>query len=202
MKSVRATTGRWSPDFDTEGNYAAYMEFEDGTPALVSNNAYGFFDTAELTWGFGEAGNIPLENLYETRHREERTLDPEEKYGAPEYSGRGREALPGRPDGVAAQQRPHPPFYGLTIVSCELGDVRQSPQGLYIYTKDGRAEIPCEVDGSLNELAELRDAVAQDRSPFPDAHWGMATLEVLLAMRQSAAERREIPLQHQALYRP
>ena len=46
VKSVRGNTGRWSADFDTEGNYSAFLEFEDGTPAQVSNNGYGYFDIA------------------------------------------------------------------------------------------------------------------------------------------------------------
>ncbi|MPZ13238.1 MAG: gfo/Idh/MocA family oxidoreductase [Chloroflexi bacterium] len=195
VNSVRATTGRWSQDFDTEGNYAVFLEFEDGTPALVSNNAYGYFDTGELTWGIGEGGpQVPVELLYEGKYRQMRPLDPKEKYALPRYAG---PADQGTQAGLG-EGRHHQPFYGLTIVSCERGDVRQSENGLYIYTDDGRSEIPCEpVAGPRNEVAELFAAVTENRPSVVDAHWGMATLEVILAIRQSSAERRDVTLEHQ-----
>lgn len=194
VKTVRATTGRWSRDFDTEGNYAAFLEFADGTVALVSNNAYGYFDTAELTWGIGEAGpQVPVDRLYEARQRQARPLGPAEKYSLPRYTAPADQGPM-----AGGEQRPHQPFYGLTIASCESGDVRQSENGLFVYTGDGRAEIPCEpVAGPRNELAELYAAVTENRPSVVDAHWGMATLEVVLAIRQSASERREVTLAHQ-----
>ncbi|MBA2690231.1 MAG: hypothetical protein H0U63_05470 [Burkholderiales bacterium] len=89
-------------------------------------------------------------------------------------------------------------FFGLTIVGCERGAIRQSPQGIFLYTEAGREEIPCPVDaGRAAELRELYDAVAQNRPAFPDGRWGKATLEVCLALLQSSHERREIPLAHQ-----
>jgi phthalate 4,5-cis-dihydrodiol dehydrogenase len=199
VKSIRARTGRWSPDFDTEGNYSAYLEFEDGTPAMLSNNGYGYFDTAELTWGYGEAGNYPLEELYTPRARAARPLDPGEKYGSREYQGIGW-APPALQADRPQPQRNHQPFYGLTVVSCQRGDMRQSPEGLFLYTKGGKTEIPCDVDGPANELVELRDAVVQERPAFPDERWGMASLEVLLAIRQSSDAGRELVLKHQIPY--
>ena len=35
------------------GNFSAFLEFDDGTPATVSYNGYGYFDTSELTWSRG-----------------------------------------------------------------------------------------------------------------------------------------------------
>jgi len=51
------------------------------------------------------------------------------------------------------------------------------------------------------ELAELYEAVTENRPSFPDARWGMATLEVVLGIMQSSAEHREIQLEHQVPYR-
>jgi hypothetical protein len=45
---------------------------------------------------------------------------------------------------------------------------------------------------------ELYEAVTQDRPVYHDGRWGMATLEVCLAIMQSARERREILLSHQS----
>jgi phthalate 4,5-cis-dihydrodiol dehydrogenase len=44
---------------------------------------------------------------------------------------------------------------------------------------------------------EIYEAVVNNRPLFHDGRWGMATLEVCLAMMQSAKERKEIMLTHQ-----
>ena len=62
VRSVRAQAGRHEPHFpDCEGNYTAFLEFEDGTPATLVFDGYGYFDSVELTWGVGEAGK-PAKN--------------------------------------------------------------------------------------------------------------------------------------------
>src|SRR5256885_9322393 len=53
VRSVRAMVGRWMPERPCPGNFSAYLEFEDGTPATIVYNGYGYFDTSELTWGIG-----------------------------------------------------------------------------------------------------------------------------------------------------
>src|SRR5580700_6527265 len=53
LRSVRASVGRWMKERACPGNFSAYLEFEDGTPATIVYNGYGYFDTSELTWGFG-----------------------------------------------------------------------------------------------------------------------------------------------------
>ena len=91
--------------------------------------------------------------------------------------------------------RRHQPFFGLTIASCERGDIRQSPDGLYIYDESGRREITFDNRGhGRGELTELRDAIREERPTFPDARWGMASLEVVLGILQSSNERREVTM--------
>jgi hypothetical protein len=36
------------------------------------------------------------------------------------------------------------PFFGLTVVSCERGVLRQHPDGIYVYGAQGRREVPVE----------------------------------------------------------
>ena len=48
----------------------------------------------------------------------------------------------------------------------------------------------------VNEAAELRRAL-RGEPYFRDGRWGMATLEVCLAMMESGKQRKEIMLQHQ-----
>ncbi len=77
--------------------------------------------------------------------------------------------------------------------------IRQSSEGLYIYDEGGRREVPCgEAGGRAGELLELHAAIAEDRPTLLDARWGMATVEVCLAILHSSAERREIAMQHQS----
>ena len=56
-KNVRGVAGRWDPNFATDGNYSALLEFENGVVASVSLNGYGYFDITELTWNIGEGGS-------------------------------------------------------------------------------------------------------------------------------------------------
>jgi len=190
VRSVRGIAGRWHPAFpNAEGDYAAFLEFEDGTAATMAFNGYGYFDITELTWGIGEGGQ-QQDPLRPKRPRATGAVDADAKYtyadARAESEARQR-----------AGSRRFQPFFGLTIVSCERGDLRQSPDGLYMYTDDGREEITFERGHGRGELSELYEAVRKDRTPFPDARWGMASLEVVLAILQSSRERREIMLNRQ-----
>ena len=93
----------------------------------------------------------------------------------------------------------HQPFFGLTVVTCEKGEIRQSKDGLYVYDDHGRREVPVErgARGREAEVREFHDAILHDRRPFHDGRWGEATLEVCLGVLQSARERREVYMSHQ-----
>jgi predicted dehydrogenase len=186
VRSVRATAGKWHPRFDTEGNFTAMLEFEDGTPATLVFNGYGFFDTSELTWGIGEGG-------YQVSRQENYAADPQTPVEASV-----RYAMPLRAQTRRRIGERKQPIYGLTVVSCEKGDMRQSPDGVYLYTGDGCREIPCPAFLDRGEaLLRLVEAVSEHRPVFNDGRWGKATLEVLLAILQSSREGREITLTHQ-----
>jgi phthalate 4,5-cis-dihydrodiol dehydrogenase len=91
------------------------------------------------------------------------------------------------------------PFFGFTLVSCEKGDIRQTRDGLCIYgeTEQRLVPIPTWSRGREAEVEELYDAVARNRPVCHDGRWGAATLEVCLAMLESAEKRKEIFLSHQ-----
>lgn len=198
VRSVRAMTGIWDSSRPHEGAYVCYLEFADGVPATLVYSGYGFFDTAELFWWVGEGGQPrdPETNLKARRNvkgigdaEEEERLKEEMRYG-----GRREGELSHLWEGERRQ-----PFFGLTLVTCEKGEVRQSPTGLLIYGEDGKKEVslPRERGGREAEIAELYQAVVNDRPVFHDGRWGEATLEVCLAILESARERREIFLSHQ-----
>ena len=183
---VRAITGKWNRHFDTEGNFTALLEFEDGTPATLVFNGYGFFNMTEMTWGIGEGGTIATKRASNEKIPTG-PVDPSLRYAMPRLSEtRNRE-------GQVFQ-----PIFGLTLVSCEQGDLRQSPEGLFLYTHKGGQEIPCTpyLDRET-ELLNLLNAVNNGMRVSTDGRWGKATLEVLLAILRSSKEGREITLSHQ-----
>ncbi len=67
-------------------------------------------------------------------------------------------------------------YFGLTVVSCQHGAIRQSPDGLVVYgQKNGLQEIPVARTmrgGRAAELAELHRAITEDRPVQHDGRWG------------------------------
>lgn len=189
VRSVRGTAGKWQPYYDVEGDYHAFIDFEDGPTAAISFNGYANFDIRELTWGIGEGGRIaPEETILGPKPRATGPIPAEEFYNLPQYS---IEAL--NAGGVRKQD-----FFGLLVVSCERGDIRQSPDGLYVYTEKGREEVlMTERELRAGEIQALVDAVRESRPSFPDVRWGRATLEACIAMIESGREHKEIFMKHQ-----
>ena len=198
VRSVRAMTGVWDKAREWEGSYTCYLEFEDGTPATLVYSGYGFFDTAELFSWVGEGGQhrAPETNLdVRKKLREVRTPEEEEQLKEGMRFGGKREGEYSHVWSGARKQ----PFFGFTMVSCEKGDIRQTPDGLFIYgeTEQREVSLPAGARGREAEVEELYNAVVHKRRVFHDGRWGAATLEVCLAMLESAEKRKEIFLSHQ-----
>jgi phthalate 4,5-cis-dihydrodiol dehydrogenase len=198
VRSVRAMTGIWDKTRGYEGSYTCYLEFQDGTAATLVYSGYGFFDTAELFDWVGEGGQHrdPKTNLdVRKRLREVHTVEEEEQLKEAMRFGGRRE---GEFSHVWSGERKQP-FFGLTVVSCEKGDLRQTPSGLRLYGENEQREIslPTGSRGREAEVEELYNAVVHNRPVSHDGCWGAATLEVCLAMLESAETRKEIFLSHQ-----
>ncbi len=198
LRSVRAMTGQWMAPRDTApGFYTAYLEFEDGTPATIIHEAYGYFMGSELfAPGEGVSGT-------ESRVRTRQEIVTGQRDEAAAKEERALEAQrSGSMEGAAGAGRPRSPYLsdlGIFVVSCEHGDMRQSPQGIYVYGDEGTREIAVEETktGFSPELMELYQALTSGKPILHGGRWGMATLEVSLAIMESARERREIFLQRQ-----
>jgi phthalate 4,5-cis-dihydrodiol dehydrogenase len=200
VRSVRGTTGQWFSGRPIPGYYSAFMEFEDGTSATLMHNGYGYFVGAELVpWGnqnhhFTVAERIQVrKQLLEGGADQDRAKDNLRIGGADE-----RVTAAGR----AVKQPWVPNDLGMLIVSCERGDLRQSPFGIFIHNDKGTEDVPLvgnsnPVSGRSAELEELVGAVLHGKTVRHSGEWGMATLEACLAIMQSAKERREIFLSHQ-----
>lgn len=210
VRSVRAMTGKWVPSRPFESGYVCYLEFEDGVPASMVYGGCGFFDIAEILWWVGESGQArdPDANLcarasfkkmdYTQREKVLEEMKEKVRYGAAGL-GTGPSHANWSGQQGAAQPEKHQPFFGLTVVTCEKGEIRQSPDGIFIYGNEGKREIPLPpaIGQRRAEFVELYEAIVNDRALVHDGRWGQATLEVCLAVLQSAAERREIYLSHQ-----
>lgn len=193
--TVHAITGRaWSPTYEIEGHYSALFNFENGCAGFCGFNGYGHLDVTELTWRIGEGGREHSdEQLWGPRSDARGPVAPETKYGLPEYSLEAlREARGTKP--------PHQDFFGLTIVSGDEGDLRQSVDGVYLYTEDGRREVPVPREGSSAGVGELHEHVAslrEGRGSFPDVRWGRATLECVLGILDSGRTGTSVALSQQ-----
>jgi hypothetical protein len=90
---------------------------------------------------------------------------------------------------------------GVFIVTCSEADLRLSPEGVVAYTTHGMRVIAPDpwrgIPGRGAVLDELYFAVTDGRPVIHDGRWAKATMEVCLAMLQSAREQREMPLTHQ-----
>jgi phthalate 4,5-cis-dihydrodiol dehydrogenase len=187
VRSVRAMTGIWDPSRKVEGAWCAYLEFEDGVPATLVYNGYGHLDTAEFFWWVGEGGTprdpeLNLKTRKALAESGDEVLLKESMRYAGSNEGRGAHRDPGER---------HQPFFGLTLVSCQRGDLRQSPDGLYLYGDEGKQEISLAGEPSEQEavIEELYQAVARERRPWHDGRWGEATVEVCAAILASARDR-------------
>ena len=198
VRSVRAMTGQWRPERPSgTGHYSALLEFEDGTPATLTYNGYGFFDGVELTtWGTdkGREGRVKFRKALLNKEVDEEAGKESTRFGT-----RGeRTIVVGGKEG-----RPWlPGNLGLFILSFDEGDVRMSAKGLFIYGVEGVREIEVKQPGgegmSLDtEVMELYNAVKHEQPLFHDGRWGMETAEVEWAINESARQRSEILLKHQ-----
>jgi phthalate 4,5-cis-dihydrodiol dehydrogenase len=205
VRSVRAST---FIDGVTgiEGGYVAYLEFENGVPATVVYDGRALFDTAELFWWRGEGGQVRDPGLAEKRRRNFLELaklpseEREQRLAAEKEDGRygaiGPKAGPKYSGKIEDLKQP---FFGLLVVSCEKATIRQSPDGLYLYTEEGRSEIALkrELRGRLAELNELHQSITENREPEHSGAWGTATLEVCFGILESAKRHQDVSMQRQ-----
>ena len=86
--------------------------------------------------------------------------------------------------------------FGLVVVSCERGDLRPMPDGVHVYDDEAsRFEaLPVPAIARKEVIDELLQAIASSRPALHDGTWGRATLQVCIAMLQSARENREVVL--------
>ena len=196
VRSLRGTAETWDPARRVPGAHAAYLDFEDGTLATAVYSGYDHFDTRELV-SLGVSPN-PENHAAERRElREAPSAEWEAEAARDERYGGGRPGGSGTGSGFPSMGWI---MGGPMIVSFDRGDVRLSEDGLTVYGDEHLYEIPLGVkgeDGRDGRINTYYEAIAHDRPLPADGSWGMATLEVLLAIEESGRERKEVFLHHQ-----
>jgi len=211
VRSVRALTGAWDPARPTEGAYAALLTFGGGAFASLTYSGYARFDGDEFCGGIGELGVPKDPSAYGAARRalrqvtttaEETDLKNARNYGGTDYSNRAASISQARMNPAAVA--PWHQHFGWMLVSCEHADLRPLPTGVMIYgdTEVRLEPLPKPDVPRAEVIDELYGAVVRGQSPLHDGRWAMATLEVCLALLQSARERRDVELVHQVGVRP
>ena len=204
VKSVRAVTTAFDPARPIDASYSAFLDFENGAAATMVYTAYAHLDSAELTFGIDLQGRQVEPGIFARSHAAIAAFARrDDEYAFKDSTRYGGQRS--RPNLTNPPSNPHHAFFGLTIASCERGDVRQSPDGLYVYDENGRREIVVPDAPRRYTTAELDlmyDAVINDRPPAThDGAWGKATVEVCLAIHESSRTGQPVAMRHQTAYR-
>lgn len=196
VSSVRAVTGRFDPARPTEGAYQAFLTFSSGASATLTYSGYGRYDTDEHLGWIGELGQRRDPDGYGAARRGLAQISTPEGEVALK-NARTYGVAKGVVSATAAAAGHN--HFGHIVVSCERVDLRPMADGVMIYADDRRWLEPLAVpDVPRAEVVdELYAAVKQNIGPLHSGEWGMATLEVCLAILESAASGREIVLEHQ-----
>jgi phthalate 4,5-cis-dihydrodiol dehydrogenase len=187
VRSVRAFTGIWDPARPTEGAYSCLLGFDSGVSASLVYSGYAHFDSDEFMGWIGEMGQKKDPGAHGSSRKALRDAPDEmlaktaRNYGGPDFN-------PAQP--VAHQH------FGVFIVSCEKADLRPLPNGVVIYADDERRLDPLQppILPRVEVIDELYAAVVEGSAPLHDGEWGMATLQVCLAILESARDGKEILL--------
>jgi phthalate 4,5-cis-dihydrodiol dehydrogenase len=203
VTGVRARTGAWDAARPTEGAYAALLSFADGAFASLVYSGYAHFDGDEFCGGIGELGVAKDASTYgAARQNLRRAASAEQEAELKQARNYGGTAYPA--SGAAKGEAPWHQHFGAVVVSCERADLRPLPTGVMIY---GDAEARIEplskpVVPRAEVVDELYAAVVHGRAPLHDGRWALATLEVCVAILESARDRSEVAPQYQVGLRP
>jgi phthalate 4,5-cis-dihydrodiol dehydrogenase len=186
--SVKARAFDFDPDRSSVGAHTVFLDFDNGAAATAVYSGYAGLSSMDLGFPISEWGFEQTPEERPWARKMQVALDPQQERLAKE-----KRAVHAIPDGA-----PFQPFFGLTVVHCEKGDIRQTPTGLRIATAMGSHDVTLPNDLSPRDLVlvEFHDAISGRATALHDGHWGLATLEVCEAVMASSASGREVILRH------
>lgn len=193
---VSAFTGAWDPDRPTEGAYSALVGFAGGAFASLTYSGYGRFDSDEWMGWVSELGREKKSSDYgQARRALAASATPDEEAALKRTRTFGAGEVP--------PAAPHHEHFGPVVVCCERGDIRLTPDGLWVYGDERRFEpAPKSADPRTPVLDTLVAAVRDGIQPVQTGRWGLASLEVCHAILQSARSGRPVPLTRQVAVQP
>jgi phthalate 4,5-cis-dihydrodiol dehydrogenase len=186
VSSVKARAFDFDPERSSVGAHTVFLDFDNGAAATAVYSGYAGMSSMDLGFPISEWGFAQTPEDRPWARKLQVALDPQQERLAKEK--RAVHAIPDR--------APFQPFFGLTVVHCEKGDIRQTPTGLRISTAMGSHEVLVPNDLSPRDLVlvEFHDAISGRSVALHDGRWGLATLEVCEAVMASSASGREVVL--------
>ena len=179
VRSVRAFTGDWDRARPASGAYSCLLGFDNGACASLTYSGYGHFDSDELMGWIGELGQRKQPSAF-AQH------PPDEEKNARNYGG---------PQFRELERVAHEHF-GMFIVSCEKADLRPLPDGVMIYSGTQRRldPVPAPRVPRVEVIDEIYAALVEGKAPLHSGESALATLQVCLAILDSARQGKEILL--------
>lgn len=174
---VVRSTG-WSAALDPRrpilGMHMGLLEFESGAAATVVFSGKGHFDTARFTGWLGESGDARHPDTHRRTWKAHLERGDDAEAEARNARRIGPRDFPLEPPTDRSNE-----VFGFTVVSCERGDIRQTPGGLAI---DGGARrvavrLPT-TSGRVAMLDDIHRTMREGDSPAIDASWGLETLRI------------------------
>ncbi|MGA2057527.1 MAG: Gfo/Idh/MocA family oxidoreductase [Bradyrhizobium sp.] len=193
--SVRAFTGNWDAARNTEGAYSAQIKFEDGSFASLTYSGYAHFDSDEFMGWWSELGQGRDASSYGRARLNLRGASATDEIAMKNtraYGFAGSEAF------RAGDELAHNHF-GFVVVSCERADLRPLPREVLVYGDDARhrEELPAPIIPRAEVVDELYGAAKSGKQPLHSGEWGLATLEICLAILESGRIGSEVGLNWQ-----
>jgi phthalate 4,5-cis-dihydrodiol dehydrogenase len=199
LRSVRGSVGQWMPERQVPGYYAAFLEFENGLPATIVYDGYGYYMTLEhypeasARWRYNDEDRIIMRNALRKGNRDEESEKQEFRIGGSRDPSNAKKHA----DDQAWSSIDD---LGEVTLSCERGILKQGKYGVTMYGDAGRREVNIggfHESGARPALLELQDAVVNAKPLYHSGEWGRATLEATIAILRSNEERREVILERQ-----
>ena len=199
VASVQACTGQWDATRPTEGAYSALLQFENSAFASVTYNGHGHFDSDVWMDHVGEIGNAKPAAESPQRYGQARrrlasaqSPDQESKLKAARNYG-GALYVPASKSANAYQH------FGPVVVSCDKGDIRLTPSGMWVYGPDKEyfEALPEPSFPRKEVIDELFQAVRNASNLTHSGEWSRATTEVCLGILQAAKNQESVRMHYQ-----
>jgi phthalate 4,5-cis-dihydrodiol dehydrogenase len=196
-KAVRALSGAWDENRPATAAYSALLTFAGGAFASLTYSGFAHFDSDEFMGWIGEGGQpkdasrygITRRAIVATTREDEAAWKNARIYGGANFN---------EPRSLFNLELRHPHF-GVVIASCDHADLRPTADGVMIYADNDATfdALPPPAVPRGEVIDELYAAVVEGRPAVHDGAWAMATMEVCLAMKESAQAQKEIMLTRQ-----